>query len=96
MRGLARRIMDRCNGPEGVELLTNLTHGGPSSFRLASDILRRAKSSDDGQDISRPWLDKAADVITQALEAHLREAAGKPLEESPDITGELCAYRHLA
>ena len=96
MRGLGCRIMDRCGGPDGVELLTNLARSGPSSLRLASDIVRRAKSSDDEQGTSRPWLDEAADVIAQALKAHLRETADKPLERSPDVAGQMYAYRHLA
>jgi len=95
MRGLARRILDRCDGPEGVELLTDLTRHGPSSLRLASDIVRGAKSSDDDRDVVRPWLDAAADVVAEALEAELRGAAGKRLNESPEITGQLYAYRHL-
>lgn len=96
MRGLGRRVMDRCNGPDGVELLTDLARADPSSLRLASDIVRRAKSADDDQEIARPWLDEAADVIAQALETHLRAAANKPLEETPDLAGKLYAYRHLA
>lgn len=96
MRGLGRRVMDRCSGPEGVELLTNLAHRGLSSLRLASDIVRRAKSSDDEQGSSPPWLDGATDVVAQELQEHLRDAATKPLEGSPEITGQLYAYRHLA
>lgn len=95
MRGLARRILDRCDGTDGVQLLTDLTRHGPSSLRLASDIVRRAKSSDDDQDVVRPWLDAGADIVASALEAELREAAGKRLHESPEITDQLYAYRHL-
>lgn len=51
IRGLARRILDRCDGTDGVALLTDLTRHGPSSLRLASDIVRRAKSSDDNRDL---------------------------------------------
>lgn len=94
IRLLGCRIMDRCGGPDGVSLLKDLAHADPSSLRLASDIVRLAKSSDD--DISRPWVDEGGDAIVPVLQTHLRGAAAKPLEDTPGLVDHLYAYRHLA
>jgi hypothetical protein len=96
MRYLACTLVDRCGETDGVELLTVLAQSGPSSLRLASDIVRRAKSSDENLETPRLWLEEATRTMARILETHLREAAVRPVEESLDLTNQLYAYRHLA
>jgi hypothetical protein len=94
MLSLATRICDRGEPDDVLVLLQELVTSGAAGLALAADVVQKATYSDE-QDVDRPWLKQATELVAAAIESHLRAAANVPLDQSPRLVRFMYAYRHL-